>query len=134
MGVVNLTKAGTQVNTSKDGIVIVRSVDDVRAGKSLDVTGFAPKTIHAGHVIIMETTTKNYKPMPVAAEPYTGASYSALPAGHEYVGIQKASVLTDEASVGILTIGTVREEAMPYNWASIKAAFRTARPLIDVAQ
>lgn len=219
MGVVNLTKPGYQVNTSKDGIVIVRSLDDIRGGKSLDVTGFEPKVIQAGHVIIMETATKNYKPMPaslpsiqgvatlgaiiagsgyangtyenvpliggsgktvlatvvvsggvVTAVTITRAGYSykagdillipaqyaggtgsgssvavataadstgaygALPSGHEYVGILKASIPTDEAFAGILTVGTVREEAMPYPLAPIKTAFKTARPLIDYAQ
>lgn len=133
---VSLNKPGYQVNTSKDGIAWTRYVDDIRGGKSLDVTGFVPKTIHALHVIIMETATKIYKPMPVTsnAEPFTGGTYAALPTGHEYAGLLKASILTDEAFAGIGTIGSVREEAMPYNWSSIKAAFRTARPLIDMAQ
>src|SRR5690606_31929219 len=36
-----------------------------RGGRTLDVTGFSPNLIKGGHVIIKETATGEYKPMPV---------------------------------------------------------------------
>lgn len=63
--VVDLNDDIQSVDTSKDGIVIVDKFATIRGGRSLNVTGFTPKVIQAGHVIIMATATKDYKPMPV---------------------------------------------------------------------
>lgn len=49
----------------KESIVIKLNLDAIDGGRSLDVTGFGPKVIQAGHVIIKETSSGNFKPMPV---------------------------------------------------------------------
>ena len=65
MSEVNLNNDTEQIITGDDNIAIVRIFSTKRGGTSLDVTGFAPDVINAGHPIIKETATGNYKPMPV---------------------------------------------------------------------
>lgn len=62
---VDLNNSPVDVINSKDSIVIIDNLQSIRGGRSLDVTGFTPEVINAGHVIIEETSSKNYKPMPV---------------------------------------------------------------------
>jgi hypothetical protein len=62
----DLTNTSESIDTGgKDSIVIVDNFQSVRGGRTLDVTGFSPTVIRAGHVIIKETATGNFKPMPV---------------------------------------------------------------------
>lgn len=92
-----------------DSVTIVNYIEGIPGGKSLDVTGFAPKAIRAGHVVIKKTGTKTYKPMPV-----NGSEYGELPEGHTIEGVVVASVVTDEAMVGIMVRGSVNQVASPY--------------------
>ena len=62
--IVNLNDDVTEVVTGNDSIVIVDNFQSIRGGRSLDTTGFSPKVINAGHVIIKETSTGAHKPMP----------------------------------------------------------------------
>lgn len=88
---VDLTNDSEEVITSKDSIVIVDNFQSIRGGRSLNVTGFTPEVINAGHVIIKETATGDYKPMPVTVNgtiegnritaggsSYVNGSYSAV--------------------------------------------------------
>jgi len=118
---VNLVDESVDVNSSLDSIVIINNIYSIPGGKSLDTTGYTSDVLQAGHVIIKETATGNYKPMPVS-----GAAYAALPAGHEYVGILNATILTKRPFAGVMTEGYVNENASPYPVATIKAAFMTA--------
>jgi hypothetical protein len=92
-----------------DSVVIQNYIEGLPGGKSLDVTGFTPTVIKAGHLVIKETATGTFKPMPV-----DGAAYDALPADHTYEGVVVASVLTTEAMVGVMVRGSVNEAASPY--------------------
>jgi hypothetical protein len=81
----NLTNEGEQIVTGNDSIVIVDNFQSIRGGRTLDVTGFLPKVIPAGHVIIKETATGNYKPMPATDEAADGvATVDTLVAGTGY--------------------------------------------------
>lgn len=116
-------------STDKDSIVIVDNLQSIRGGRTLDVTGFAPKVIHAGHVII-KGADGEYRPMPLNGG---ATAYGALPAGAAYVGISINSVRKNKAMVGILVRGTVNPVAAPYGLsaASILPAVKAALPLID---
>ena len=127
MPTANLRNDDTSVITGNDSIVIRQNISDVIGGRTLDVTGFTPTVINAGHVIIKETATGYYKPMPVTGDPLV---YDALPAGHTYAGILKASILTERAFAAILTRGEVNTVAAPYDLATILAAVKAALPLI----
>lgn len=131
MGVtVNLVNDGDTVDTSKDNVVIVDVFQSIRGGRSLDVTGFGPKVIKAGHVIIVDASG-NHKPMPLATN---DTVYGSLPANHTYAGILIASILTAKPFAGIMVRGTVNPAAAPFAMGTILAAVKTALPLIDFRQ
>ena len=70
MAIANLNDSTITLDDGKDSVVIVDNFQSIRGGRTLDVTGFMPTSIRAGHVIIKETSTGQYKPMPVTG---TGA-------------------------------------------------------------
>lgn len=82
MATANLNNDPEQIITGNDSIVIVDNFQSIRGGRTLDVTGFSPDTIQAGHVIIKDSEGE-YKPMPVKG---TGAilSLGAITAGSGY--------------------------------------------------
>ncbi|MCL7987736.1 hypothetical protein M8998_07280 [Sphingobacterium sp. lm-10] len=106
---INLDNDGTIVDASKDTVIVTKNLESVRGGRALDVTGFAPKVVNAGHVIITDTATKKiFKPMPVNA---AGDAYETLPDGYEYAHVQINTVLTSKAAAGLLIRGTVNHKA-----------------------
>ena len=108
----NLSNQGNSVDVGYDSVTIVANLEDIPGGKTLDTTGFAPEVIKAGHLVIVETATGVYKPMPVN----TGqTAYEALTAGHTYAGVVVASVLTAKPFVAIMVRGTVNEQAFANN-------------------
>lgn len=109
-----------------DSVVIRHYGDGVKGGKVLDVSGFNEEFVQTGHIIIKDTATDVYKPMPVA-----NGAFGALPNGCEYVGICVTTQPKEEPIVGIMTDGEVNDEAMPFTMsAAIKAAFKSAVPTI----
>jgi len=132
MAQANLANESQEVITGNDNIVIVDVFQTIRGGRTLDVTGFTPDVINAGHVIIKETATGEYKPMPVdlTTTPAT-PTYAALPSGHTYAGILIQSLLKKRPMAGILVRGTVNPAAAPYPMNTILTAVKTALPLID---
>lgn len=125
----NLNNTGNSFDTANDSIVIVSNLEVIPGGKTLDVTGFSPTVIPAGHVVIEETATGVLKPMPVS-----GANYGSLPSGHTYKGVVVSSVLTAKPFVSVLVRGTVNKNASKYGISSILSAVRTALPLIRFTQ
>lgn len=111
MATANLTEVGEGYNRGNDSIVIVRHLDSYRGGRTLDVTGYAPDVIKAGHLVIKETATGQLKPMPVNAG---NTAYAALPADHTYEGVCMHTVLTKRPLASILTNGTVNPVASPF--------------------
>lgn len=131
MATASLNNDSEQIITSNDSIVIVDNFQSVRGGRTLDVTGFTPDVIKAGHVIIMETATKTYKPMPLNGG---ATAYSTLPADHVYAGVLIATILKKRPFAGILVRGTVNHVAGPFPMTSILTAVKTALPLIIFTQ
>ena len=128
MAYANLNNDGMEVITGNDSIVIVENLESIRGGRTLDVTGFTPEVIKAGHVIIQSTANGEYKPMPLASG---DAAYDALPANHVYAGILVSTVRTKKAFAGIMVRGTVNPNATPFSMTAILAAVKTALPLIQ---
>lgn len=122
MSEVNLKKASTNVDVGVDSTTIVHFIEGVPGGRSLDVSGFSPTIIRAGHVVIKETSTGVHKPMPVS-----GSSYDSLPSGHEVVGVVVSSVMANEAIVAIMVRGSVNEATSPY---PVTSEIKKALPLI----
>lgn len=129
MATYNLHNDLEGIIASHDNKVIVDQFQEIRGGRSLDVTGFTPEVIYAGHPIIKDNATPaNYKPLPLNG---TNDGYGALPASHTYAGILNASILTKKPAAGILVRGTVNPNAMQFDASAILAALKTALPLID---
>lgn len=108
MAQANLNRESYTIDTSNDCIVIQKLLEAIPGGRTLDVTGFAPDVINAGHIIIEETATKELKPMPLNAG---GTAYAALPGGHTYKGILVATILKAKPFASIMRIGTINEKA-----------------------
>jgi hypothetical protein len=106
------------IDLGNDSIVIIKCLEVIPGGRTLDTTGFAPEVIKAGHVIIEKTADGELFPLPVSG---------ALPASHTYKGILLASVLTAKPFASILVRGSVNKVAAPY---AIAPAVATALPLI----
>lgn len=65
MATANLAYPGVEIIDGNDSIVIVDNLETIAGGRTLDVTGFTPEVIKAGHLIIQPTAGGEYKPMPV---------------------------------------------------------------------
>ena len=110
---------GTSVGYDEDfddSIIIVQNDYGKPAGVVLDTTGFTDTYIVAGHGVIQQDGTENYKPLPT-----TGA----IPAGHTAVGVTIATVLTSKPAVGLMLHGVVNNAATKY---TLNAAFIDATP------
>ena len=118
----NLDNTKETVDTSNDSIIVIQNLETIPGGKTLDVTGFTPTVIKAGHIIIEETSSGILKPMPVS-----GADYAALPASHTYKGVLISSILTTKPFAAILVRGSVNKVASHY---AVPAGAITALPLI----
>lgn len=105
----SLNDAAFKVDTSKDNIVIVDNIESLNGGRTLDVTGFAPQVIKAGHVIIRETSTGIYKPMPVTEGSEDGVStVGSVTAGTGYTnGTYENVPLAGGSGSGVLATVTV---------------------------
>lgn len=68
-----------------DALVVRENYTATDGGVPLDMTGFGRDYIRAGHVIIKETATGAYKPMPITGVG-SATTYAALPGGHTYYG------------------------------------------------
>jgi len=107
MAIIDLGKSAT-VDTSKDCVVIQKFFEDVPGGRSLDTAALpaADTVVLAGHVIIQETATKEFKALGTSA-----GSYVSLPASHTYAGILRATVKKSEPLASIMVRGTVNVTA-----------------------
>lgn len=123
MSVVNLNKETINYEDGNDAIVIVNDLGDIPGGRSLDVSEVTADVIRAGHILIVNDTTKEVKPLGVSGE-----AYVSLPSGHSYLGVLKHSVLKTDARAAILTIGQVNAAASPY---PVTSAIKTGLPRIE---
>lgn len=121
----SLTSALEQFGYGYDPIVIRHYVAGFKGGKVLDVTDYNETHIKAGHVIICDTITETYKPMPVA-----DGAYTSLPENCKYVGVAVSSVPTDEPFVAIMHTGEVNDVASPYAIDDIKDALLAQVPTL----
>ncbi|MCM1168903.1 MAG: hypothetical protein NC324_03100 [Bacteroides sp.] len=121
----SLNYKSVEVHDGNDSIVIVKALGDIPGGRTLDVTGVAAgvEYVRAGHILVQNTTTKAVSPLGVK-----DGEYVALPAGHVYLGVLKASVLVKDPRGAILTMGQVNAAASPY---PVTDAIRNGLPNIQ---
>lgn len=93
MAVANLNGVPSTFGMGKSSVVLVDNFQSIRGGRTLDVTGYTVSNVlHTGHVIIKETSSGEYKPMPAngylsiatlgsitAGSSYTDGTYTAIP-------------------------------------------------------
>lgn len=115
----NLTNEQKEVVSGNDSIVIIDNFQSIRGGRTLNVEGFTPEVIPAGHVIIQDDTTGKYKPMPLGGEGkivslgtivggtgYTDATYKDVElTGGTGTGA-KATIVVADGAVTKVTITT----------------------------
>lgn len=119
---IQLTKQINDIDVSNDSIVILLNTFTLPGGRVLDVTGFAPDAVQAGHIILRDATGK-YKPLGV-----TGSNFNAV-TDEIIAGIVVASVdkVTQGGGVAIMVQGAVNTKAMPYAMdATLEGKVRTA--------
>lgn len=138
--VVSLNTAGFGTGKDLDSLVVRENYTATDGGVTLDMTGYGRDYIRAGHIVIKETATGVYKPMPITG---VGAAsvYGALPAGHEYYGhaVQSARVLAANATaptpsgsnVGVTYHAKINHlivdpEAGYFNMATVLTALKAA--------
>lgn len=124
MATINLNRDEIGVDSSLDCIVIIKALADIPGGRALDVTGFTPTVIKAGHIIICSNEGV-FKPMPVNSG---NSGYKTLPESHKIVGVLKASIPTTDARAAIVTMGQINAAASPY---PISQEIKTALPNIQ---
>lgn len=112
----------TSVDTTNDSIVIVDNLESIPGGKTLDVTGWAPTTIPAGHPIILDAG--EYKPIALS-----GSDIDETDAA-KVVGILVATILTSKPLASIMVRGTVNDAAAVY---AIPASCKAPLSLIRFA-
>ena len=122
--IAEMTKDGEIYSDGMDSVVIRRKGAEIIGGRTLDVSGFPDKVIRAGHIIIHETDTDKWKPLGVK-----DGAYTALPDGHTYEGVLKASRPADMPLAPIMYEGEVNDLASPYPVTDeIKTAMKEALP------
>ena len=115
----NLVRESNEILDGNDSIVIVNCLGDIPGGRTLDLTGYTPTVVKAGHIIIADANGTT-KPMPLNSG---GTAYGSLPANHSYLGVLKATVTAADPRAAILTIGQVNQAACPFK---ITDAMKTA--------
>lgn len=132
--VVNLNTNSVSFSDGYDSKVVRENYTAVDGGVTLDTTGFPNPNIRSGHVIIRETGTNVYKPMPLNGG---GTAYASLPGGHEYFGHAVQSVLTAQPHVGVTYHAKINpligkeaaaQAAGVYDLTSILTALKAALP------
>lgn len=113
MATVNLNNGTTdQIITGNDNIVIVNVFETIRGGRTLDVTDFPKENIHAGHVIIREDGTDNYKPMPLDGEGSIVSLGTIVPGTLYTDGTYKGVALTGGTGTGAVATIVVADGAV----------------------
>jgi hypothetical protein len=99
----------------------------IRPAKPLNVKDHKSDTIKAGHLIILDLATGDYKPMPVNEQ---GKEYAKLPSGYQYEGFLTADISVKKPMAQVMTDGTIFKQTLPYSITSFQSAVRSALPNI----
>lgn len=120
------------IDTEIDSIVIRRKIATKTGGATLTVnaSAYPDKVIPAGHLVIYNSSTGVYAPMPLTTS--GGAlALDNLPNNYAYYGIVISTTPVDKPFVGVLINGVVNYKAMKYDITSILSAVKSALPHIQ---
>ena len=116
-----------EILSGMDSIVIRNYIAGLIGGCTLDMSSFKQGVIKAGHIVIRDTNSGTYKPMPVNSN---GKAYESLPGSHEYVGVVVCSKPADEPFVGVMYAGEVNDVVSPYPIDGIKDELKNQLPML----
>ena len=116
-----------EILSGMDSIVIRNYIAGIIGGCTLDMSSFKQGVIKAGHIVIRDTNSGTYKPMPVNSN---GKAYESLPVSHEYVGVVVCSKPADEPFVGVMYAGEVNDVVSPYPIDGIKDELKNQLPML----
>ncbi len=128
MATANLNGVPSTFGSGKSSVVIVDNFQSIRGGRTLDVTGYdVSGVLYPGHVIIKETSTGEYKPMPAngyasiatlgaitAGSGYTNGTYTGIPLSG---GTGKGATATITVAGGVVTVVTLVNKGTGYTVA-----------------
>lgn len=120
------------IDTEIDSIVIRRKIATKTGGATLTVnpSSYPDKIIPAGHLVIYNSSTGVYAPMPLTTS--GGALVlDSLPSNYAYYGIVISSTPAAQPFCGVLINGVVNYKAMKYDITSILSAVKSALPHIQ---
>lgn len=127
--IADLPRHEREILSGMDSIVIRNYISGIIGGCTLDMKGFKQSVIKAGHIVIKDTASGNYKPMPVS-DGGVGNTYDSLPGSHEYAGVVVCSKPADEPFVGVMYAGEVNDIASPYPIDDIKDELKKQLPML----
>lgn len=85
MAITSLNNESKEFSDGLDGVVVLDNYTSKRGGVSLNVAGYPLPNIRAGHVIIKQTSSGEFKPMPVVLGNKNGvATVGTVVAGSAY--------------------------------------------------
>lgn len=125
--IAELSRQEREILSGMDSIVIRNYIAGIIGGCTLDMSSFKQGVIKAGHIVIRDTNSGTYKPMPVNSN---GKAYESLPGSHEYVGVVVCSKPADEPFVGVMYAGEVNDVASPYPIDGIKDELKNQLPML----
>ena len=125
--IAELSRQEREILSGMDSIVIRNYIAGIIGGCTLDMSSFKQGVIKAGHIVIRDTNSGTYKPMPVNSN---GKVYESLPGSHEYVGVVVCSKPADEPFVGVMYAGEVNDVASPYPIDGIKDELKNQLPML----
>lgn len=123
----NLSTGTMSGDNGNDSIVIIKDLISLPGGKTLSTAKVIDgvEVIRAGHIIMQNTTTKDYEPLEIDE---TTETYVTDTTGLVYAGVLKASVLVSLPMASIMINGAVNEVASPYE---LTTAIKEGLPLIQ---
>ena len=108
----SLNRDSYLVDDGNDSKVIIRNLAAIPGGVTLDMTGWTPDVVRAGHIIIRNTSTGAYKPLGITGS--DNDTYASLDGSEEYAGVLVTSVLKSKPFAPVMVIGAVNAAASPY--------------------
>lgn len=112
MATVSLNRDNYLIDDGNDSKVVITDLAGIPGGRALDMTGWTPDVVRAGHIIKHNTVTDEYAPLGITGS--DNDTYASLGENEEYAGVLKVSVLKTKPMAAILTMGEINAAACPY--------------------